>query len=103
MASRKIEVQIVGDAASLARSFRSAEAATEGFGSKLGHVAKTAALVGGAAAIGGLSIILEKSVHAAMEGETAQAALDAALRATHQSVKAMTPAIEEANAAARRM
>jgi hypothetical protein len=101
--ARKLLVEIVGDSSSLERSLRSAGAEAGGFGSKLAGVAKTAALVAGGAAIGGLALVLDKSVHAAMEGQAAQAALDAALRATHQSVKKMTPALEEANAAARRL
>lgn len=62
-----------------------------------------AGLAMGAAAVGGLALVLDKSVKAALAGQASQAALDTALKNTHQSVKAMTPALQAAEAAARKM
>ena len=51
--ARKIEMEIVGDASSVQRAFRTAATESEPFGSKVGSglmaVGKTAALVAGAA------------------------------------------------------
>ena len=49
MASRKLEVQIVGDASSLKRAFGDASNSTSRFGSSLGKLAKVAAIGVGAA------------------------------------------------------
>jgi hypothetical protein len=51
----------------------------------------------------GLAYGLEKSVKAAMAGQVSQASLDTALRNTHQSLKAMTPALQAAEAASRKL
>jgi hypothetical protein len=100
--ARKIEVEIVADALGYQRGLRQASAETEGFGSKLGGVAKTGmlAFAGGVAVAAG---VLGESVKAAMGAQASQAALDQALRTTHQSVSGMTPALEEAAAASRKM
>jgi hypothetical protein len=94
----KIFVEIAGDASNLARSFGEANKSASAFhkGLKVASIAATAAL-------GGLAIGLEKSVHAAMEGQVSEAALDTALQRTHQSLKAMTPALEAASAAGRKL
>src|SRR5439155_513967 len=59
--------------------------------------------VAGLALAGGLAFGLEKSAKAAIEGQADQARLDAALRTTHQSITAMTPALEAAEAASRKL
>jgi hypothetical protein len=59
--------------------------------------------VAGLAIAGGLAIGLEKATKAAIEGQADQARLDTALRITHQSVKEMTPSLEEAEHASRKL
>lgn len=103
MATRTLLVEIIGDEAGLSRSLKNAGDATSGFGSKLGTLAKTAALALGAAALGGIALVLDKSVKAALAGQVSQAKLDAALKATHQSAAAMAPALDDAEAASRRL
>lgn len=88
-------VEIFGDAKQFAAELDKAAGKTRQFG----RVAGLAGL-----ALGGLLAFgLEKSAKAAMEGQADQARLDAALQTTHQSVKAMAPALEEAEAASRKL
>ena len=62
-----------------------------------------AALGAGLVLGGALAYGIDKSISAAEEGEVSQAKLDAALRATHQSVQAMGPALDQAQASARNL
>jgi hypothetical protein len=101
--SRKLTVVIAGDSSSLEHALHRAGIQADGFGSKLGHVAKMAGLALGAGAVGGLALVLDKSVKAAMAGQASQAALDTALKATQQSVTKMTPALDAAEAASRKL
>ena len=101
--AKKLVVEIVGDASSLQRALGTAGVEAEGFGSKLGGVAKMAGLALGGAAVGGLALVLDKSVKAAMAAQTSEAQLNTALKNTHQSAAAMAPALDRATAAARSM
>lgn len=101
--ARKLLVEIIGDAAGLEGSLRRADGATSGFSSHLGGLAKAATLALGAGALGGIALVLDKSVKAAMAGQVSQARLDAALRATHQSVTGLTPALNAAEDASRKL
>ncbi len=101
--ARTLLVSIIGDSASLERSLARSDAAASGFGSRLGGLAKMATLALGAGALGGLALVLDKSVKAAMAGQVSQAALNTALKNTHQSVAAMTPALSAAEDGARKL
>lgn len=101
--ARTLIVTIIGDASSLQKSLTDSDTAAAGFGSRLGSLAKTAALALGAGALGGLALVLDKSVSAALSAQASQASLDAALKATGQSVTVMTPALDAATAAARNL
>jgi len=61
----------------------------------------TAALGAGLVLGGALAYGIDKSINAAEEGEVSQGKLDAALKATHQSVQAMGPALDAAEGQAR--
>lgn len=100
---RKLVIEILGKSDDLERAFGRAGHAADGFGSRLGSLAKMAGLALGAGAVGGLALVLDKSVKAAMAGQASQAALDTALKATHQSIKEMTPALDAAESASRKL
>jgi phage-related protein len=75
MASRKLEVEITGDSTSLARAFGRAGKSGNSFGHALTGLAKTAGLVVGGAALGGLAIVLKQgaaefSQHAKVAAQT---------------------------------
>jgi uncharacterized membrane protein (DUF485 family) len=92
---RALIVEILGDATQFAKELDRAAGKTR----QLGKVAGVAGLaLGGALALG-----LEKSAKVAMEAQSDQARLTAALKSTHQSVAAMTPILEEAEGAARKL
>src|SRR5207247_544377 len=59
--------------------------------------------VAGLALAGSLVVGLEKSAHAAIEGQVSQAALDTALKNTGQSLAAMKGPLEDAEAASRKL
>lgn len=101
--ARKLLVEIIGDSGKLEQSMKRGDTAVTGFSSHLGGLVKTAGLALGAGALGGIALVLDKSVKAAIEGQKSQAALDTALKATHQSVTAMTPALESAQDASRKL
>ena len=68
--SRKLEVEIIGDASSLTRAMKQAERSTEGFGSSMAHVGKIAAA--GFVALGAVAAVgINKAINAASDmGET---------------------------------
>lgn len=82
----RIEVQVVGDTASLSRSFRQASRETGSFGTKLRSVSRAAG-VAGLAITGGVAVALKSSVGAAKEAEVAQINLQAALKNANISYK----------------
>lgn len=100
--AKSLVVRIIGDPTELSSALKVATAETETFGNKMGSVLKAGALVA-AAGIGVAAFAIDKVVKAAMAGQVSQAALDRALKNTHQSVKAVTPALNAAEAAARKM
>jgi hypothetical protein len=93
--ARKLEIQILGDIKNFTSELDRAVGKTHRFGA--------AAKVAGLAIASGLAVGIEQSVKAAMAGQVSQAALDQALKNTHQSVKAMTPALEAAETASRKL
>ena len=77
-------------------------AKTDAASDSMGTFSKMA--LGAGLVLGGvLAYGIDKSIEAAEQGEVSQAKLDAALRATHQSVKAMSPALDQAQSAARNL
>src|SRR6266511_4248978 len=88
-------IEVFGDARHFGHELDKAAGKTRRFGKVAG--------VAGAAIAGGLALGIEKSVKAAMHGQVSQEALDQALRRTHQSVSVMTPALEKAEAASRKL
>src|SRR5689334_4671576 len=101
--ARALVVKIIGDPSELSASLKAASAETDKFANTTtaAHKAMHTAVIASTAVLGGLALGLEKSVKAAETGQVAQAALDTALKNTHQSVVAMTPALNAAEAAAR--
>lgn len=93
--AKALLVEILGDARQFASELDRAAGRTRSFGK--------AATFAGVAIAGGLALGIEKSVKAALEGQTSQVALDTALRNTHQSVEAMKPALDAAEASSRRL
>jgi hypothetical protein len=93
--ARTLTVEILGNAQNFAKELDRAAGKTR----QLGKVAGVAGL----AIASGLAYGLEKSVKAAMAGQVSQASLDTALRNTHQSLKAMAPALDAAEAASRKL
>jgi hypothetical protein len=92
---RALVVEILGNSKQFAAELDRAAGKTRQFGKAAG--------VAGVALAAGLAYGLEKSVKAAMAGQVSQASLDTALRNTHQSLKAMAPALEAAEAASRKL
>src|SRR5947208_3233569 len=110
MASRDLILKILGDELGAKKALHEAQKDlketgdhAEKTGRHFGGMAKFAAVAGGAAGIGLLVEGLKGSIEAASKEEVAQTALDQALKATHQSVKAMAPALEEATASSRKL
>jgi phage-related protein len=99
---KKIEVEIVGQAASFVRATREAAGAA---GKLDGHFSRVRAAAGVAGlAIGGaLVVALKDSVAAAEAGQVSQAALDTALQNTGQSLDKTKSALEAAEAASRKL
>lgn len=98
----KMMIEILGNATSAKRAFEESGSSAGKFSgvmSKMSGVAK----LGGLALVGGLAYGLDKSVKAAMSAQASQASLDQSLRRTHQSVTAMKPAIDAAEAASRKL
>jgi hypothetical protein len=91
--ARKISVEIVGDASSLQRAFRSADKAGSSFGSRMKSVGKVAGL-GLAAGIGLATIAMKKSFDAAIEAEKAQTRLDSAFKSANVSAKERAAAMQ---------
>lgn len=92
---RSLIVEIFGNAAQFAGELDKAAGKTRQFGKVAG--------VAGLAIAGGLVYGLEKSAKAAMAGQVSQAALEQSLRTTHQSLTAMKPALDDAQAAGRNL
>lgn len=104
MASRKVEVKLVGDASKLSGAFSKAGKDGDSFGRKLrggvGGSFKTLALgagLAGAAVVGGLAVGLTASVRAALESEESQKRLDAALKSVGSTSGTLRGQIDAAN------
>lgn len=82
MASRKLEVEIVGDASSLSRAFGKASKSGSGFGHALTGLAKTAGLVVGGAALGGLAVVLKQGAEEFQQHAAVAAQTNAVLKST---------------------
>jgi hypothetical protein len=101
MASRKIEVQIVGDTKDLEKSFNKAGKSADSFGKKMGGMAKTGAI---GAAVGGIALLgkgLFDSVKAAQEAEKAETRFQGAMEAVNATAKQRTAAQEAINKVSR--
>lgn len=94
MASRKLEVQIVGDASGLQRAFNQSSGSAGSWGGRMAKAGKVAAL-GLAGATGLIAVGLKKSVDAALEAEKAQTRLDSAFKAANVSAKDRVAAMKE--------
>lgn len=101
--SRKLEVEILGDASSLGRAFNRSSTETQSLGSHFGSLAKTALLAGGAAGIAGLTVGIDKSIHAAIAAQASQARLDQAFKAVGLSAAASKDGIDKAEASSRKL
>lgn len=104
--SRKIEVQIVGDASSLQRAFGSASSSANSFGSSLGGkvasgLKTVGKLAGGAALAGiaGFAATVTMGAKSLIEHEKANAQLNAVLKSTKNAANTSTEAISEHAAA----
>lgn len=95
MASRKLEVQIVGDADSLNRAFKSAGASASSFGSKLGSFAKASVVALGAAGIGGAIAALKVGFDEASESAKVLAQTDAVLKSTAGAANVTAEQVEQ--------
>lgn len=100
MASRKLEVVIVGDSRGLEKAFGRAEKATDSFGKKatsgLSSLAKGGLVT---AAVGGVALVTKSlfdSVGAARDAEKAQTRLESALKAANVSYAKHGDAIDAA-------
>lgn len=101
MASRKLEVQIVGDASGLQRAFNQSSGSAGSWGGRMAKAGKIAA-VGLAGATGLIAIGLKKSVDAALESEKAQTRLDSAFKAASVSAKDRAAALDQISSVSRK-
>jgi hypothetical protein len=101
--ARRLIVDIVGDSSSLERALSRSGSASSGFGSKLASLMKVAALAAGAAGVGGLALVLDKSVKAALGAETSEARLAQALKNSGLSAAGSAKQIDVAEAASRKL
>lgn len=102
--ARKIEVEIVGDASSLSKTFKKAGDDADSFGKKASSGLATigkASLVAGGALAAGVVVGLKMSVSAAMEAEQAEARLDQAFKAAGVSAKDKAAAMDAVAATSR--
>ena len=95
-------VRILGDSRGLTSELDKAKAHLSTATSSFAGMSKVAGIAGLAIG-GGLVGALGMSVKAAMAGQVSQAQLTAAVKATGQSVSAMTPALDAAQASARNL
>src|SRR5919204_292530 len=84
---RKLEVQVLADAAAFSRGLKEAESRTQKFAKVAG--------VAGAAITGGLVVGLKKSVDAAMDAQRVQAQTEAQLKALGISYQAHAGHIQD--------
>jgi hypothetical protein len=82
MGSRRIEVQIVGDAGSLERAFRSAGSSASRFGGTMATLGKTAALAAGAAGLGAIALTLKRGYSEWVDSTRVAAQTAAVLKST---------------------
>jgi len=80
--ANKISVEIIGDTSKLESAFRRAGVKTEGFGSKLGSLAKGAALAAGAAGVAGLTATIVAGVKEYSSAERVAAQTNAVIKST---------------------
>ncbi len=93
MATRKLEIQILGDASQLSREFGRASKASSGFGGALGKLGKVAA-VGVGAAFAGLAATLKVGFDELAEGQKVSAQTGAALKSTGGAANVTAKEIE---------
>jgi len=96
MASRRLEVTIVGDASSLHKAFGQAGNSASGFGSKMAKVGKIAA-IGIGVGIGVAAVAVTKFAQAALDAEKSQTRLDAAFKHAGASAKEQAKALQAVN------
>jgi hypothetical protein len=101
--ARNIEVKILGDASSLKRELNSASDSTKKAHSHFLSLGKAAAISGGAAGIGLLTVGLEKSVHAAIDAEESQGRLAQSLKNAHIAMGPLAGSISKVEASSRRL
>lgn len=80
--TRKLEVEIVGDARSLKRALDDSDKKASGFGSTLGKLGKGAALAGGAAGIGALAVGLKIGIGEFAQAQKVAAQTNAVIKST---------------------
>ena len=100
--SRRIEVEIVGDARSLERAFGRAGSKTGLLGSAF-HRLGRAAMYAGAALAAGAVVGIEKSIHAAIDAEASQARLAQAFKNAGLSVKPYLGSLERVEKSSRKL
>lgn len=101
--ARKLLVEIVGDTSSVERAFKSVGSASTSVADKIMHVGKRAIEAAGVLGIGGLTIGLEESVHAAIGAEASQARLDQAFKRAGLSAQASADQLDMAEASGRKL
>jgi hypothetical protein len=80
--ARDLRVQIVGDASSLQKALDKAGTATNGFGSKLGGIAKTAGLAAGATGLGAIAYTLKAGIDEYSQSSKVAAQTQAVIKST---------------------
>jgi phage-related protein len=93
MASRRLEVEIIGDSRSLEKAFGRSSDAGSKFGKSFGTIAKAAGVATIAAA--GVAVVTKKVADAAIEAERVQAQLETQMRASGQSMDTYGAAIDQ--------
>lgn len=80
--ARKLEVEIVGDAASLHKALGKADSSSSSFGKTIGKLGKTAALTAGGAGLGALAIGLKIGISSYMDAQKNAAQTNAVIKST---------------------
>lgn len=93
--SRKIMVEIIGDASSLEKAFGKAEKSGRSFGGAMGKVGKVAAFTAGGAALGGLFVTLKRGTDEFVESERAAAQTTAAIKSTGRAAGVTTRQVQK--------
>lgn len=98
----KLEVEFVGDTRSLEGAFRNAGNSASGLGSKLGGLAKGAAIAAGAAGLGALFVTLKSGISEFTESARVAAQTEAVLKSTGGAANVTAKQVEDLASAIQR-